>query len=334
MKRITYLLFISVLLISCSGTTNRVNAQQEPQHDVTIHRLDKILYERFKQNPLDESDLENKTSSYKPLVSAVGRITIEETPDAYPAFWKDLQKYYSNPMLHKIYSDALSEFNDVSAYEEELGKVNTIISEEFEGKELPNLYMHISGFRENVIVLDNAISISIDKYLGTDYPLYKDYFQFYERQQMAPGFITRDYLKAWLMSEVIKPESEDQNMLSSMIYEGKILYALSELLPDMAKNDIVGYTAAQLSWCKDNEKNIWRWLVKDNRLFTTDHMTITRMMNDAPYTADLSKESPGRVGAWVGWQIVQQYAKKKGFLLKDILDMDARTILEGAKYNP
>lgn len=335
MRYITYLIFTFILLISCSGTTNKVNAQQEQQGSVIIHRLDKVLYEGLIQNPLNVREMSRKTSSFKPLISALGHITIENTPDTSAAvFWEDLQKYYSNPTLQKMYQDALTIFSDVERYEAQLTSAGQIISEEFEGKRLPELYMHVSGFRENVIILDNVISISIDKYLGSDYTLYQNFFQPFERQQMTPKFVVRDYLKAWLMSEIIKPDADNQDMVSAMIYEGKILYTLSKLLPDMKMEDIIGYTTKQMSWSKENEKSIWRWLVKDNRLFTTDHMMITRFINDAPSTAEISKESPGRLGAWVGWQIVQQYATKKGFLLNDVLNMDSRTILEGAKYNP
>mgnify|MGYP000715147761 FL=1 len=75
-------------------------------------------------------------------------------------------------------------------------------------------------------------------------------------------------------------------------------------------------------------------IVKENYLYSTDHMLITRLTNDAASTTVVSPQSPGRVGAWIGWQIVNQYANKKGFLLEDILSMDAQTILKGAKYNP
>jgi len=333
MKPVSYLLVLVLSLISCSGTT-KVSAQQEPVQDVTIHRLDKVLYNELKLPVMNVEELNTKINPYKSLVSALGKITIDETLEDNPAtFWNDLQKYYNNPILNKVYKDALSTFYNIKVYEEQLSKAASIIQEEFEGKKLPALYIHVSGFRENVIVLDKTVSISIDKYLGSEYPLYKDYFQGYERQQMQPKYIARDYLRAWLMSEIMQPE-ENANMLSAMVYEGKVLYALSILLPDMDKNDIMGYTSAQSSWAKDNEKKTWRWLVKQNHLFSTDHMLITRFIVDSPYIHEISKESPGRLGAWLGWQMVKQYADKKGFLLKDILEMDAQTILEGAKYNP
>lgn len=335
MKHITYLLFIIISLIGCSGTTNKVNAQQDQPQGVYIHRLDKALYEGLIQNPLNISDLEKKTQSCKSLISALGLLTIEEMPENDPtAFWGRLQKFYNNSALLHIYKDAIKTFDNTTNYEKQLMNARNIINEEFAGKNLPQFYMHVSGFRENVILLDSIISISIDKYLGSDYPIYKNYFEPYQLQQMESRFITRDYLKAWLISEIVKPEEDSQNLLSAMIYEGKILYALSKLLPDMKADDIIGYTSDQSAWCEKNAKYIWRLLTKEKFLFSTDHMTIIRFINEAPYSLDVSRESPGRVGVWVGWQIVNQYAEKKEFLLNDVLGMDAQAILSGSKYNP
>lgn len=193
--------------------------------------------------------------------------------------------------------------------------------------------MHVSGFRANVIIVNNLISLSIDKYLGSDYPAYQSFFQPYERLQMQPEDIVKDYIKAWLISDIIKP-ADHETLLSAMIDEGKILYALSILLPGEDTDNLIGYTSQQSAWCKNNEKDIWQKIVKENYLYSTDHMLITRLTNDAASTTVVSPQSPGRVGAWIGWQIVNQYANKKGFLLEDILSMDAQTILKGAKYNP
>ena len=123
-------------------------------------------------------------------------------------------------------------------------------------------------------------------------------------------------------------------LLSAMINEGKILYALSVLLPQKDRDDLIGYTTTQSAWCKENEKEIWKSIVKQNYLFSTDNMVITRFINDAAYTAPISQLAPGRVGCWIGWQIVEKYAKRKGVSLQEAVNTDAQVILKESKYNP
>lgn len=327
MKNIVYsLAFIIISFIGCSGTTHKHIVSEK----VTIARFDKDVYNYLQQpDEVKESMLKNK---YPLLLPAFGQIAMDNNDPA--TFFAALKEYFSHPALMQIYRDALSTFDDLTPYEEELGKANTLISENLAGRKLPNLAMHVSGFRENVIILNNLISISADKYLGTEYSGYKDYFQPFERQQMQPSYIVRDYLKAWLMSDLIKANSDEQNVLTAIVNEGKVLYALSVLLPEKDMTDIIGYTKNQYDWCKTNEKMVWQKIVKQNYLYSTDNMIITRLINDGKNTIIISEDSPGRVGCWVGWQIVNQYAKKKGATLQDIINTDAQTILKESRYNP
>lgn len=78
---------------------------------------------------------------------------------------------------------------------------------------------------------------------------------------MQPEDIVKDYIKAWLISDVIKP-ADNETLLSAMIDEGKVLYALSILLPGEDADNLIGYTFQQSAWCKNNEKDIWQKIVK------------------------------------------------------------------------
>ncbi|WP_029906256.1 hypothetical protein [Prevotella sp. 10(H)] len=331
MKNLFYpIIFAIICFIGCSGTTKK-SGDETPQKKITITRFDKDLYS-YLQNPdaVKESGLKEK---YPLLLPAFGRIAMDNSDPG--TFFPTLREYFAHPMLIDIYKESLKTFADITSYEEELGEVNDRIAEKFRGRKLPELAMHVSGFKENVIILNNLISISTDKYLGSDYGAYQEFFQPFERQQMQPQFLVRDYLKAWLMSDIIKADEEDQqNLLSAIIYEGKVLYILSALLPEKKAEDLIGYTTTQYEWSKHNEKSTWQTIVKQNYLYSTDHMVITRFINDGAYTAAISKDSPGRIGSWIGWQIVDLYAKKKGVTLTDLIGTDAQTILKESKYNP
>jgi hypothetical protein len=236
-------------------------------------------------------------------------------------------------MLAKIYLDELNTFEDVTPYEYELSQAATVAAAELPGRKMPDMYLHVSGFKENVIVSDNVISVSADKYLGKDYPVYKQFFEPYRLLQMQPKLLTRDYLKAWLLSDLLPP-LKSPRLLDDMIQEGKVLYALSKLLPGWPLYDLLSYTPEQEAWCNDNEKKIWQTIVKSNHLYSSDFLLIGRYVNDAPYTATLGLQSPGRVGAWVGWRIVQAYASKNNVLLEQLFLSDSQKLLKASGYNP
>jgi uncharacterized protein YjaZ len=81
---------------------------------------------------------------------------------------------------------------------------------------------------------------------------------------------------------------------------------------------------------------MWTYLAEHKMLFTTDRMSIKRFIDDGPYTATFSEESPARTGVWLGWQIVRSYMKKnKEMKLSDLMsNTDYQSILNQSGYQP
>ncbi|MBD8348350.1 hypothetical protein [Dysgonomonas sp. HGC4] len=338
MKYVITLLFLFVSLsslYSCTSNSKQRNDSASIQNQgelISIKRFDQDLY-RYLQSP-SSLQQDSLIGLYGKFMEAFGTVTINNSDISAASYFSDLKGYFSNPMLSQIYKDALDTFSVVLPYEKELSVADELIRKYFAGKQLPTLGMHVSGFKANTIVLADFISISSDRYLGTDYSGYKDFFEDYQRQQMKPEMISRDYLKAWILTE-IPISNKRKDLLAEIINEGKILYTLQLLLPNWGEAALIGYTSEQLDWSKNKEKEIWKVTVDQNYLFTTDYMTILKYLEEAPYTATISTDSPGRLGAWIGWQIVKAYAANTGASLDSIIkESDMQNILKQSKYNP
>lgn len=340
MKYAISFIFIFITLSSfnsCAGNTEKPHNKTyvQDQSILKIQRFDKDFHS-YLANPTEEQYTILRTK-YPNFLKAFGVVTVnlqDEELDNPVLFKQLMEPYFSNAALSKIYADALTLFSDLSTYELELTKANDLIKTYFIGKELPGLSIHVSGFKANTIVLDSIISVSTDKYLGKDYSGYKTFFESYQTIQMQPKYIVRDFLKAWLMSE-FRETNQRKDLLSEVIYQGKILYALNELLPEWDESDILGYTEQQQEWCEEHAKDIWKMTIDHNYLFNSDSQVIQKYMEDAPYTAIISAESPGRVGLWLGLQIIKNYAKNTGHDLQSILlENNNQLLLKSAKYNP
>ena len=340
MKYAISFIFIFITLSSfnsCAGNTEKPynKTYVQDQSILKIQRFDKDFHS-YLANPTEEQYTILRTK-YPNFLKAFGVVTVnlqDEELDNPVLFKQLMEPYFSNTALSKIYADALTLFSDLSTYELELTKANDLIKTYFIGKELPGLSIHVSGFKANTIVLDSIISVSTDKYLGKDYSGYKPFFESYQTIQMELKYIVRDFLKAWLMSE-FRETNQRKDLLSEVIYQGKILYALNELLPEWDESDILGYTEQQQEWCEEHAKDIWKMTIDHNYLFNSDSQVIQKYMEDAPYTAIISAESPGRVGLWLGLQIIKNYAKNTGHDLQSILlENNNQLLLKSAKYNP
>jgi uncharacterized protein YjaZ len=183
------------------------------------------------------------------------------------------------------------------------------------------------------LAADNLLSVSIDKYMGKDYPLYLDFFYDYQREKMQRANIAPDCLTGWLMSEY--PFAGKENvLLERMVYEGKMKYLVSQALPDVSPCDLMGYTAADYEWCGKNEALIWKTLVGRKHLYTPDLIATNKYFEDTP-AAFLAAGAPGNLGAWIGWQIVRKYMEATAATPEALMQQtDAQEILAKARYKP
>ncbi len=201
---------------------------------------------------------------------------------------------------------------------------------------IPEVYTCISGFHQSVIYTDSLVGVSLDKYLGAGCSYYPRLgIPRYKSKNMYPGKIVPDVVYAWGMAQ-FPFGNETSHLVDRMIYEGKLLFFTNALLPDLPDTVKLGYTQKQLRFCQDREKEMWAYLAEYNLLFSTDRMDIKRYVDDAPNTPGFTSESPGRTGAWLGWQIVKSYMKQNPQVsLPQLMEnKDYQELLRNSAYQP
>ena len=229
-----------------------------------------------------------------------------------------------------------SVFRDISDMERKLQSGFRHYKYYFPHKAIPKIFTIISGFNQSLVLTNDAIGISLDNYLGANCPFYLMLGEpEYKRENMYSNKIPTDVLLSWGMSEFVNDESQD-NMISNMIYQGKMLYFLDAMFPEEPDYLKIGYKPEKLAWCHKNEAGMWTYLIEHNLLFSIDRMSIVRFIGPAPFTASFDTVSPGRTGIWLGWQIVRKYMKKNpNVSLQSLMaENDYQKILNESGYSP
>ncbi|MFD2147807.1 hypothetical protein [Mucilaginibacter antarcticus] len=136
-------------------------------------------------------------------------------------------------------------------------------------------------------------------------------------------------------------ESDDnKTLLSKMVYNGKILYFMDQVLPNVPDSLKIGFTSQQIKWCDDFKSTIWGYMLEQNLLYETDLQKIQTYINEAPFTPQFGglqgNPSAPKLGVWTGWQIVKQYMEKHPdvTLQQLMVNNDAQQILNDSKYRP
>ena len=330
-RNIFFLCTFSLFLFTSCGNS-RFKIDTSKRVEVTIERVDKQVL------AMDTADILsgiNELSAKYPEFYAEYVAVWEMQPTDTAEICQLFREFLTDTMLISVHKDVTKTFKDISSIEQKISTGYTYLNYYFPEIRLPEIYFFAGGFNRSLMVGSSFLGIGVDLYLGRDYERYKMLTYDYLTYNMDPESIPVDVISTILVN-VFRKRSDKDRLVDNMVYQGKILYLLSVFLPDEIDENIIGYNKEQLKWCKQYEKAIWAAIIDQKDLFSSDYQLIRKYMNDAPFTSPISQESPGRLGAWVGWRIVDSYMERnKNISLQDLAeDNDYQKILEESGYRP
>jgi hypothetical protein len=189
-------------------------------------------------------------------------------------------------------------------------------------------------YNNKVLYADSLLFIGLDLYLGQDHQVYAD-FPAYVKQNYHPGHLIVDVADA--MVAPLLGSSAGNSFLSRIIQQGKRLKMIELLLPEVPKREIMGYTDEQWNWTEISETDIWKYFVQNELLYSTDAELSRRFIEEAPFSKfylEVDRESPGRIGSWFGWRIVDSYMQKNEAGISDLMRTDNEEIFKRSGYKP
>jgi len=191
-------------------------------------------------------------------------------------------------------------------------------------------------YRDNVIVTDSIALIALDNYLGERHRFYVD--------GNIPAYLAKNFTQEQIVVDLADGyakkyvfQANRKTLLDEMIYFGKLLYFKDVIIPFKTDAEKMGYSELQLKWAEANESQIWSYFIEKELLYSTDPKLPNRFIADAPFTKfylQLDNESPGRLGQYLGWQIVKAYAETTGEDMMKIMQTEPEEIFRKSKFKP
>ena len=332
-------LFVFVILLSFCGCSRKSFGMIDSFETININRFDSVLFSWIEaDDPIILAEIRN---DYPIMLEMLGKalfqndFLINDTDSS--VFFDYLINYYSEPTLKTLYKDAITyysaDFSRIHQIEEELSYGFTLLKKQFPSMQIPAVYMHVSGLQQNMIVADSLISCSIDKYLGSDYPLYKEFLYDYQYKSMVPERIAKDCFNVWLKSEY-PFNGKDNELLDRMIYEGKIIYIITQTGNDYKYQNITSLTDDEYKWCLEYESALWTTIIERKHLYTPDAATTSKYFQPSP-SVFISENAPGFLGSFIGYRIIERYMKQTKSTCEELINnKDAQDILRKSKYKP
>lgn len=326
MRISVYLPVVTAVMLSFTGCGRKNVPKAE------IIRLDELVATSAGMDRADRSILIDEYEA--PLRDYIGMMGLSSG---------DLEKSVdslANSAAYKVfYPDVVRRFVEIDSVERVLGSVRNSFAEKFPSVPSPVFYGVISPFRQPIMLLDSAVYIALNHYLGSDYPGY-DGMPAFVRSVKSPDRIPADVAEAVISVNFRYRPSDDETVLSRMLYEGALLNAVEEIVGggDNGRAVIFGWNDGQLDWAERNEKSMWDALVGRGMLYSSVRMDLDRLFSPSPATAVLSPEAPGRMGRFLGYRIVKSYRQaNSGVTLDSLLSEgfynNPRSLI-GASYSP
>jgi len=309
-------LIFSTLFCGCGGTEKKVEDRIEKSVSGNEIKPLKIQIQRFENDlfaikaetfTADTAKLRNKYGDFFDLFcSQIVRLGNKNLP----IFKQNLLHFIEDPDVKELYQAVNKQFPDVSELNKKLSFALGRYHAAFPDSSIPKIYTMMSALNYNVAIADSSLAIGLDMYLGEDYKFYKwRQFEKYKIEKMRKELILSDLLRGFCLA-TFEMKAKEQDLVSWMIYHGKILYLTQQLIPEESKENILTYNPAQLKWCEEHESDIWAHFIERKIFFSSDFKLRTAYINDGPFTNGFPKESPARVGVWLGLQIVNSYMLK------------------------
>jgi len=265
----------------------------------------------------------------------LARYYLQRQPGNEAALANALAQLATSPELARLKAQTVTAFGDSATLRKDLGELMRRVHYYFPDFKVPPAYTYVSGFQgKDIYVSDSLLVLSLDWFAGPQASYRPD----------LPGYMLRRYTPAHLLptlattmaSKYNKHELTANTTLDAMVNSGKALYFTSQVLPCTPDSLIMGFTAKEMAGVEANEGKVWGHFLEKNLLFATTPFLIQKYVSERPNVPEIDRTAPGRIGQWVGLQIVRKYmAEHPSVTLPQLMaEKNAQKLLNDSHYRP
>ena len=318
MRKAIFLVLIPIIIFcSCDDSDKLANEVAKINVDVKVNRFDREFADA---KPLDIPILK------------------EKYPYLFPANYPDsiwVAKLQDTLQI-EVMEEVGKAFPDFDSENEDLEWLFKYIKYYFPNYPIPKIVTVTSevDYNNRIILTDSLLLVGLDNYLGSSHKFYQGISK-YIANDLDKQYMTRDVASAFAKTVVAPPR--DRTFLSQLVYYGKELYLMQRLMPQKTEAVIIGYAPEELDWATANEEQVWRYFIERELLYSTNSKLGPRFLDPAPFSKfelELDNESPGKIGRYIGWQIVNAFMDNNKITLQEMLTLPEEELFKRSGYKP
>jgi len=316
-------------LISCKSDNCSSSADVSGiSVDVKITRLEEDLFGA--QSPQEIRELLESHPSY---LARYAKLTGTPGDSLY---FEEYFRVIQNTAIDTLYQQTREVFANLETLETDFAQAFRHIKYFYPEFTPPKIYTTFTGLGsmgDDLLVSDSLIVISLDFFVGEEAQFRPQVYD-YMLDRYNPDYIVPSCIMI-LSNRFNQTNPADNSLLAEMVYYGKSYYFVQQVMPCLPDTLLAGYEASEITTVEENTALIWSHFIDNELLYETSHIVKPRYVGERPSSIEINANIPGRVGRWLGWQIVQSYEEKTGKELPQIMqEANAQQIFIQAKYRP
>jgi hypothetical protein len=252
------------------------------------------------------------------------------------AFINELYRRFTNIHLDTLAMEVKKVFGDEKELKEEFAQAFKNLKYYYPEVKAPRIETVITGFETDMFVSDSLIIIGLDYFLGKGAKYRPNMYDYMLRQYNPENIVPSTMMLYGIDGRINHMDADNKTALADMITYGKSFYFAKQMVPCTPDSVFIWYSPEEIKGAWKNQDLIWARFIEDKLLYSTSHILKQRYLGDRPKTTEVGVECPGRIGQWVGWQIVKSYMKAHpDQTLPDLMNTgNADRIFKESKYKP
>ena len=220
---------LMAMMLMCVGCQWQLkpNDSAVDQQCVTIQRFDRI--ENLYLTTGDFSALQQMNTAF-PMQT---RMLIEDVLRLGKVNDRDINNkflyFFQDSTLQVMLADVQHQFADMDDISQDLNSAFERLKEELPDMELPEVYTQVGSFDQSIVVGNNTLGISLDKYLGKDYPFYVEHYTQEQRSMMDRNMIVPDCLSFYILSLYPLSAERMESQMERDMHMGKIQWIVNNV---------------------------------------------------------------------------------------------------------
>lgn len=321
------IVFVSLLTLVAALSVCCQSEAESGEHLIYIERYDKLQanYALYKNKAAFQRMKKNYPQETAILYENV--LSLGHREDS--SMEHQLYKFYSDTTLQRLMQDVEKKFPDMAYIEDSLNMAFVNMKQLLPTLRIPTVYTQISALNQSIVVSDSIVGISLDKYLGENYPLYAQYYYPYQRRTMNASRIVPDVLFYYLCSEYANKLSS-KTFAERLVNIGKIQWLVRKACGYKDWGETMDYTKEECEWMENNEIKVWYYLL-NNRLLTKKASSEHEWMGGEYLKNYFHTNVPSFMPMWMGARLVGNYMKQnKDITATELLNCDYKRIYQTA----